>query len=346
MKFKPKFMATTLGGIPHRNVEEACRLMTDNFPVVTPVPILTRSIRIWVEGMPCVKIDKEKRQVSFQVSGRENELAEFYDRYLSEDLDYFAIRPELDPALYKLGEMFKEKPWPQLKFILFHLVGIYGLSTAVKDENGVLGFYNDTLRDIIVKTLLMKAKWRKRKIEELFPGIEVLVNLGNGGLGAFVSAAGTGSWDLIKDLYNEQIEALQTITQIHCCSNFDWSLLMKTNTNSINFDAYQYGETMSLYPEELKSFLERGGMISWGIVPTTAHGEDLIRESPSTLVERLEGHIQSVVDRGIDKELLLESSWVTPSCIPQTLSIELAERVLTYTREVSQRMREKYFGQQ
>jgi hypothetical protein len=119
---------------------------------------------------------------------------------------------------------------------------------------------------------------------------------------------------------------------------------METNTDCINFDAYLYGETMSLYPIELGRFLERGGMISWGIVPTTANGEDILRETPRSLVERLEGHLQSVVNSGIDTELLLESSWITPSCMPQTLPIELAEEVLVYTREVSQMMREKYFG--
>jgi hypothetical protein len=344
MAFRPKFMATTLAGVPHRDVEQACHLMRHNFPEATPVPILTRSLRMWIEGMPCLNIDRERRQVSFELSGRENELTEFYEKYLSQDLDYFAVHRELDASLYTLADMFRKQPWKELRFIQFHVPGIYSLSTNIRDENDIPAFHHDTLRDVMVKTLAMKAKWRKRKIEELVPGIQAMVNFGNGGLGLFVSAAGTGSWDLIKDLYNEQIEAVETITQIHCCANFDWSLLMETNTDCINFDAYLYGETMSLYPIELGRFLERGGMISWGIVPTTANGEDILRETPRSLVERLEGHLQSVVNSGIDTELLLESSWITPSCMPQTLPIELAEEVLVYTREVSQMMREKYFG--
>ena len=60
-------------------------------------------------------------------------------------------------------------------------------------------------------------------------------------------------------------------------------------------------------------------------------------------MERLEGHIQSVLAKGIDEEVLLESSWITPTCEPATMPVELAERVYQYTKEVSQRMREKYF---
>ncbi len=343
MEYRPRCAATCLAGVPHRDVNQACHIIIQNFPEVTPVPILTLSPRKWIEGMPCLVIHREKREVSFQLSGRENELVNFYDHYLADDLDYFAIKPEIDPGMYALADIYKENPWPGLKYIQFHVIGIFGLGSSVRDENSVPAFYNDTLRDMMVKTLIMKARWQKRKIEELFPGIRVMVSLGNGGLGAFVSAGGTGSWDLIRDLYNEQVEAAQTITQIHCCARFDWSLLMKTNTSCINFDAYQYGETMSFYPDEMKRFLGRGGMVSWGIVPTTANGEDILKESPATLVERLEKCIQAAVERGIDKDLLLEASWITPSCAPQTLSTELAEKVLSCTREVSEIMRARYF---
>ena len=61
-------------------------------------------------------------------------------------------------------------------------------------------------------------------------------------------------------------------------------------------------------------------------------------------MERLEQVIQLAVDKGIDKELLLESSWITPSCEPVLLSTELAEKIYDFTNEVSQLMRKKYFG--
>jgi hypothetical protein len=52
-----------------------------------------------------------------------------------------------------------------------------------------------------------------------------------------------------------------------------------------------------------------------------------------------------VVEQGVDRDLLMESSWVTPSCDIVTLSVERGERVYELTREVSQLMRAKYFGQ-
>jgi len=293
--------------------------------------------------MPCLNFDREGNELPYELSGRENELAEFYDRYLSDDLDYFATSPELEQPLYKLAEMLKEKASPELKFIGFSVSGPYTFGLTLKDKSGVPAFYNETMRDVIIKQLNMKSRWKEREIKELFPGAQALVFIGEAGLGVYSSAIGGGSWDVIKNAINEVIGGVEGITCIHCCDNFDWSLLMNTNTDIINFDAYQYGDSMSLYPDALKKFLGRGGMIAWGIVPTTGAG-DIRNENPGSLVERLERIIQLVANKGIDKELLLELSWITPTCVPETMSVELAERVYAYTGEVSQRMREKYFA--
>jgi len=201
---------------------------------------------MWTERTPCLKIDREKKELFFEPSsGRESELVEFYDRYLAQDLDYFAISPELDPTLYKLAEMFKEKPWPELKLIHFNFPGLYSWGLSIKDESGGPALYNKTWRDVLIKVLTMKVKWRERKIKELFPGVQALVTVGDGALVVYSSPGGTDTRDDIINDYNETMEAVEGIICIHCCANFDWSLLMETNTDSINFDAYQYGETMS-----------------------------------------------------------------------------------------------------
>ncbi len=299
---------------------------------------------MYLDGCPCLKIDRERKLVSFDFSPeRERELVEFYDRYLAEDLDYFAIDPRWDPALYKLAEMVKEKPLPELKIVHFDIPGPYTMGLGVRDERGAPAFYNVTMRDVMVKLLAMKVKWRERKIKELFPGVQMLLTLGEGGLAIFGSAGGAGTWDDVKNTFNEIIEATEDITCIHCCANMEWPLLMETTTDIINLDAYQYGGTLSLYTNELKRFLERGGMIAWGIVPTQGMNS-VENENPNSLVERLEQIIQSLVDKGIDKQMLLEASWITPTCETIAMPIEKAEMVYDFTGEVSQRMKEKYFG--
>jgi hypothetical protein len=354
VKFEPKFAAFALSEIPHSDVDEACQVMLRNFPEATPVPNLSSpqqsflALMKFLRGMPCHNIDWERGEASFDLSaGRDSELVEFYERYLSNDLDYFAISPELEPPLYKMAQMFHEKPWPELKLVQINVPGPYTFCHTLRDRNGVPAFYDDTMRDVVVKHLVMKVRWREKQIRELFPGVRTILTAAEAALGIYSSASGTGSWDFIKDIIDEVLQAGEDITCIHCCDNFDWSLLMQTSTGCINLDAYKYGETMALYPDDLGRFLERGGTIAWGIVPTSGSGEikkDIECESPSSLVERLERIIQLIADKGVDKDLLLRSSWITPSCVPCSLPVALADRVFDFTREVAQQMRQKYFS--
>lgn len=340
---KPRFMATALPGSPQKNVDRACRVMIRNFPEAPVVPRLTQSMRVFLEKMPCIRIDKERRMIVCDLSSaRRPELLEFYEHYLADDVDYFAISPELHPCLNRLAEMYREKPWPELKVVHYAMPGPYTLGISSKDERNVPAFYDDEMRDIIVKQLTMKAKWIAREIRRLFPGVQVLLHFAEPGMVVFSSSVGSGSWDEIRNCLDDVLSAVDGVAGVHCCSNFDWSLLMRSSVRSIDFDAYRYGETMALYALDLTQFLARGGTVGWGIVPT-GDPAALDAENGASLAERLERILHRVAEKGVDRGLLMESSWVTPSCDVTTLSEERGERVYALTREVSERMRAKYF---
>ena len=46
-------------------------------------------------------------------------------------------------------------------------------------------------------------------------------------------------------------------------------MLLATTVDILNLDAYGYIENLALYPAELRAFLDRGGVVCWGIVPNT-----------------------------------------------------------------------------
>ena len=239
--------------------------------------------------------------------------------------------------------MYRENPWPELKIVHCLTIGPYTAGLSLKDENGAPAFYNEQIRDIIVKYLAMRAKWRTREVQKMFPGIQVLTLMVEPALNVYTSSIGTGTWDDIKSALDEVVNAVGGDTGVHCCANFDWSLLMGSAARTINFDAYRYGETMALYRPALTEFLARGGTVAWGIVPTHDPGT-LDAENAASLADKLEHTLDSVVERGVDRDLLVESSWVTPSCDIVSLSTERGERVYELTREVSELMRAKYFA--
>ncbi|MFH1862198.1 MAG: hypothetical protein ABH878_05235, partial [bacterium] len=130
---------------------------------------------------------------------------------------------------------------------------------------------------------------------------------------------------------------------VHCCGNTDWSILMDTSVDIINFDAYEYFQGMTLYTEQLRAFLQRGGILAWGIVPTSPR---VTEESIASLTANFTDKIAHLKSKGIQQKLLLNQALLTPSCGMGTLSVELSERVIELLTGVSEVIRNRYFSDQ
>jgi len=128
---------------------------------------------------------------------------------------------------------------------------------------------------------------------------------------------------------------------VHCCGNTDWSLLMDVKVDIINFDACEYFQGMTLYLDPLKGYLQNGGVLAWGIVPTSAQVENA---SADDLLRSFNEKVGVLVNRGIKKELLLSQCLLTPSCGMGSLRVETAEKVLSLLAEVSQKARSRAPG--
>jgi hypothetical protein len=98
-----------------------------------------------------------------------------------------------------------------------------------------------------------------------------------------------------------------------------------------NFDAFDYGETLGMYPEEITSFLNNKGYIAWGIVPTT----DAIKEVTFGLLrERLDNGLTSLEKIGIPGGMLRQQALITPSCGTGSLDTKDALKVFSLLKEL------------
>jgi hypothetical protein len=94
-----------------------------------------------------------------------------------------------------------------------------------------------------------------------------------------------------------------------------------------------------MYPEAIKKHLERGGMLAYGVVPTSTA---IREESVGGLEDRLERLIDQLASKGIERQLIVEQAILTPSCGTGTLEPEDALRVFDLLESLSKTMREKY----
>jgi hypothetical protein len=224
------------------------------------------------------------------------------------------------------------------------VTGPFTLGTNLLDQDRRCSYYHLELHDVIVKTVALKAAWQITRLRPF--GLPVMIFLDEPSLVGFGSQTflTVSREDVIGDI-NEVAAAIHAqggLAGVHCEENTDWSLLMETHLDILDFDAYDHMQVITLYPAELRAFLERGGWLGWGIVPTLDRGAAATETVPS-LLTRFEAGVQRLVDKGFRRELLLRRALITPSCgAGGVLSEPLAERVLGVLRELSLTLRERY----
>jgi hypothetical protein len=124
---------------------------------------------------------------------------------------------------------------------------------------------------------------------------------------------------------------------VHCCGNTDWSIFTDIKTlDIINFDAFDYQDKFLLYADNLKEFLERGGIICWGIVPTQSFSGS---ETPDLLAGKLIDGINTLVKKGLNKDLLQNQMFISPACGLGALEPGKAEKIFKLLAETSELIR-------
>jgi hypothetical protein len=200
---------------------------------------------------------------------------------------------------------------------------------------------------MVVKMVAMKAAWQMEQLSGFDRRVMIFLDepslLGFGSQ-TFITISRE---DVIRDI-NEVAAAIHKrggLAGVHCEANTDWSLLMETDLDILDFDAYDHMQAITLYPAELRAFLARGGCLGWGIIPTLDR-EAAATETLPSLLARFEEGVERFVSKGFDRELLLRRALITPSCgAGGVLTEPLAERVLGLLRELSTTLRSRYgFG--
>ena len=342
MEFQYPFITTGIGSFPHQDEKEVFRLIFKNFPEIPFWPQLPKRSFLegmvvqYSEGFPALRWNEKEQRVWVDTShGFDKEIERFYQHLEEGELKPFEITKDFARGLRILKDLTSEDQRKEIKYIKGQIAGPITFGLVLTDLEGKSIFYDPTLRDVLIKHLSMKARWMEKSFNDLFPGIPTIIFFDEPSLSSFGSAfSGLNREDVVHSL-NECFEAVKGFRGVHCCGNTDWSVLLSTSLNILSFDAYGYLETLSLYPKDLKAFLERGGILAWGIVPTS---EAILKEDAQSLVKRFKEGIETLSKKGIDPTLL-QRAIITPSCGTASLPIPLAERVCQLTAEVSRRLR-------
>jgi methionine synthase II (cobalamin-independent) len=349
--FYPDCLPLLIGSLPLGDHKEAVELVfkyTPEIPAWVQLPLYPEESMIaqFLPGMPGLSYQDDRVFADTSGDQMTSELFLFFEEYMavtdgtkSISESRFSLKPDTARGFFMLLDQlsnFVHLP----KALKGQITGPFTFSVSIKDQHGRAIYYDNQFREAAVKLIGLKAQWQVRKLKKY--GCPVIIFFDEPGLAGFGSSEFISiSKDEVLACLNEVIDGVHIkggLAGIHVCANCDWSVILNSEVDILNFDAYFYFDKFLLYADQIKTFIESGKMIAWGIVPTLSI-DAIEAETADSLMKIWDDRIQKLTAAGIDKSQLMKQSFITPSCGMGSLNYDHALKVLTMTRELSDRIR-------
>ncbi len=332
-------LPTIIGSMPHTDPIKACDLITrflKDIPAWPQLPLRSCKEGMAIQfgqGFPGI-VETEKSIFIDRSLDIDKPLEALYNAYLDNDIDKYPVGKEYATGLYELVSRTDLKP----QAVKGQVTGPISWGLSVTDENKRAVLYDEILSDAAAKLLRLKAGWQEKMLSKLSD--KTIMFIDEPSMASYGSAFFSLPKENVISLLEEVLGGIKGISGIHCCGNTDWSLILSTSTDILSFDTYNYAESLTLYPAEVKRYLDRGGAIAWGIVPNSE--DSLKKETAASLKDRLEEAIAPFTRNGIPFKQLIEQALVTPSCSLSYISEDAAARTLELLADLSAAIRIKY----
>jgi len=333
-------LPTIIGSMPHTDPQAACEAISHYLKDIPAWPQLPRRSFLenmyvqFSQGFPGVVVEESRIYVD-RSQDLDKPLEALYAAYLENNIDKYPVSPDYAAGLHSFLALKNLSP----RAVKGQITGPVTWGLTVTDDSHRAIIYDDVLGDAVAKLLRLKASWQERELSQISKNTIIFVD--EPYMAAFGSVGVQLSKERIINLLEEVLGGISRLKGVHCCGNTDWSVLLATSADILSTDTYNYAQSLSLYPAEVKKFLDRGGTIAWGIIPNDE--QSLAKESVASLNDRLEEAMAPFTRKGIGFKQLITQGLLTPSCgLGSIATEEAARRVLELLAELSIRIRKRY----
>lgn len=351
--------ATAIGSLPHNNPQNAIDLIFDEFKEIPFWPQLSNVDKKedmtvqYIQGVPGIVYDEANCKYYYDAQSDEffealEELFMDYEAIVNEkdmtNLDKYAITSPYSSAITLFLKNLKDKNY---KFAKGHIIGPFTWGTSLCDSENLCAFYDETYREVLVKSLTLKAVWQIEQIKKANPDTKVIIFMDEPvmsqfGTSAFITVKKDDVVSALREIA-DVIKDFGALSAVHCCGKSDWSVLIEAGIDIINFDAFGYPKSLGAYSIEIEDFLKKGGYIAWGIVPTLDK-EALDQIDIKELEYRFDDAVDDLVKKSknkISRQLIIKQSFLTPSCGAGSLPMNLAKKAMKLVNELSDSLKNK-----
>ena len=338
MPIPGNLLTTAMAVMPHRDVDRAMeKALSMDIPFWPQLPLYSYHEDMYVqasEHFPGILLDLEKRTLRFSREKFMDEVEEAMAHF--DDPDYFAISDTYS-AVYSRFLQLDLSDRPAIRGQLEGPIS-FGLNVVDLDDRPIL--FDDTVRPFMLEFMARRVNVQLEQLKERNPNAFMYVD--EPGLQFLFSAMAGYSDQAGRQDMETFFGMIDRPRGVHLCGNPDWDFLLGQDLDILSLDVYTNGEVFASYVSSIRRFLDRGGVLVWGVVPTNF--EPFEKENLESLEKLLEGVWTRLAEKGLDRDFLLSRSLLSPAtcCLVNPDGEKTVERAFQTIQTLSKRLRNKY----
>ena len=308
VEFEARCSTTAMGIMPHRDIERALGLaLSLDIPFWPQLPKVSLYEDMYVQAsqnFPGIAIDFDKERLVFNTARFEQELDEYFLKIDSPEV--FALTANYSVVFHK----FLSKELQGYKAIRGQVTGPVSFGLKVLDEDLKPIIYNEEARAILFDFIQRKVNIQYQELRKRNPNAFVWVD--EPGLGYVFSGFSGYNEQHAREDYSNFVEGLESPKGLHLCAEVNLPYLLDLGVEILSFDAYQIGFMPREYAGSVAEFIKKGGIISWGIVPTES--TVLATQTPETLAAILSDYWEVISgNTGLPSNQIAMQALVAPA---------------------------------
>jgi hypothetical protein len=292
----PVGLSTGIGSLPHHDPAEAGRFALDCFPRLPAAPSLPR--RSATEGMIA--------QAAWGIPGV----------LVLDDGSLLVDEASIDPGVPLVDPGVDGEPFVGLRAFLDQVAGrvapfklqltgpltlalaLQAVGVAVRRAFAVAG-----------QAVIARIEATLLAARQAAPGATPVLFLDEPGLTAALDPGFPFDLDDALDLVSSAMAVVEewAIAGLHCCGRADWQAVLQAGPQILSVPV---GAGAVDHAGALAGFLDRGGWVAWGAVPT----DGPLTTSADVLWRRLWAEWDQLAAAGCDPTLLRQRAIITPTC--------------------------------
>jgi hypothetical protein len=299
------------------------------------------------QNFPGIEIDFDKGRLVFNTSRFEEELNDYFTKM--ETPETYALTEKYSMVFNK----FLSKSLQDYRAIRGQITGPVSFGFKVLDENLKPIIYNEEVKTILFDFIQKKVNVQYQELKAKNQNAFVWVD--EPGLGYVFSGLSGYNDQQAKQDYYQFVQGIEGPKGLHLCADVNLPYLLELGVEILSFDAFQIGFMPKEYTQSVGEFIKKGGIISWGIVPTELRSLEI--QTPETLFSILSNYWEVISENtGLSLIEIAEQALVAPArCCLVDITVDASERSKTsnieeknvekafsFLPELSQILKEKY----